>query len=75
MNRDGMKVDAAGSRNVPAELDRSRSVSFTRYCFWPICSPARGQVGAASLSGIVQDTTGASIPGATVTIQNSASGA
>jgi hypothetical protein len=40
-----------------------------------LCSPAWAQVGAASLSGIVQDTTGASVPGATVTIQNTASGA
>ena len=40
-----------------------------------LCSPAWAQVGAASLSGIVEDTTGASVPGATVTIQNTASGA
>ena len=40
-----------------------------------LCSPAWAQVGAAALSGTVQDTTGASIPGATVTIQNTASGA
>ncbi len=40
-----------------------------------MCGPARGQVGAASLSGMVQDQTGAAVPGATVTIQNTASGA
>jgi len=40
-----------------------------------LCSPAWAQVGAASLSGIVEDTTGASVPDATVTIQNTASGA
>ena len=40
-----------------------------------LCSPVWAQVGAASLSGLVQDTTGASVPGATVTIQNTASGA
>ena len=40
-----------------------------------LCVPARGQVGAASLSGIVEDQTGAIVPGASVTIQNAASGA
>jgi hypothetical protein len=39
-----------------------------------LSSPAHAQVGAASLSGTVEDTTGASVPGATVTIQNTASG-
>ena len=39
------------------------------------CGAAHGQVGAASLSGIVQDKTGAVIPNATVTVQNNASGA
>jgi hypothetical protein len=34
-----------------------------------------GQVGAASLSGVVQDTTGAIVPGADITLQNNASGA
>jgi Carboxypeptidase regulatory-like domain len=36
---------------------------------------ARGQVGSASLSGIVQDQSGAIIPGASVTIKNVASDA
>jgi hypothetical protein len=36
---------------------------------------ARGQVGSASLSGIVQDPTSAVVPGATVTLKNVASGA
>ena len=39
-----------------------------------ICHVAWGQVGAAALSGVVQDTTGAVISGATVTLQNDASG-
>jgi hypothetical protein len=38
-------------------------------------SAAWAQVGSAALSGTVQDQTGAIVPGATVTIQNSASGA
>ena len=74
MNRDGMKVGAAGSRKF-----RQSWIALGLFVYaillLAICSPARGQVGAASLSGIVEDTTGASIPGATVTIQNSASGA
>jgi hypothetical protein len=37
--------------------------------------PVPAQVGSASLSGLVQDKTGAIIPYATVTLQNSASGA
>ena len=40
-----------------------------------ICHAARGQVGSAALSGAIQDTTGAVIPGASVTLQNDASGA
>ncbi len=39
-----------------------------------ICHVAWGQVGAAALNGVVQDTTGAVISGATVTLQNDASG-
>jgi hypothetical protein len=39
------------------------------------CTPAQGQVGAAALSGIVQDQTGAIVPGATVALQNVVSGA
>jgi hypothetical protein len=38
-------------------------------------SAAIGQVGAASLSGIVEDQTGAIVPGASVTLQNADSGA
>jgi hypothetical protein len=38
-------------------------------------STVRAQVGSASLSGIVQDQTGAIIPGAMVTLQNVVSGA
>src|ERR1039458_2808460 len=40
-----------------------------------ICHTAWSQVGSAALSGVVQDTTGAVIAGASVTLQNDASGA
>ena len=40
-----------------------------------ICHAAWSQVGSAALSGVIQDTTGAVIPGASVTLQNDASGA
>lgn len=39
-----------------------------------ICNPLWAQVGSASLSGVVQDPTGAVIPNATLTLQNDASG-
>src|ERR1700732_2560619 len=39
-----------------------------------VCSVASAQVGAAALSGGVQDQTGAVIPSASVTLQNAASG-
>jgi hypothetical protein len=51
-----------------------RWVSVFLLCVGLLCSVAKGQVGAASLSGVVQDSTGAVIPGATVTLQNRASG-
>jgi Carboxypeptidase regulatory-like domain len=74
MNRDRIKVDAAG----PWNIQRSWSVLSLFVCLILLAvvgSPARGQVGAASLSGIVQDQTGATVPDASVTIQNAASGA
>src|ERR1700728_4637082 len=73
MNGDRMKV-ATG----PWKIQRSWSVlSVFVYLMvlGAMCSPAQGQVGAASLSGVVQDQTGAAVPGAAVTIQNTASGA
>jgi hypothetical protein len=39
-----------------------------------VCSVASAQVGAAALSGVVQDQTGAVIPSASITLQNAASG-
>ena len=39
-----------------------------------LCAPAFAQVGAASLSGVVQDRSGALIPNASVTLENTASG-
>ncbi len=74
MNLEGMKVSAIGSRNTP-RIWTTVGLLACAILLLAISSPARGQVGAASLSGVVEDTTGASIPGATVTIQNSASGA
>jgi hypothetical protein len=74
MNRDRIKVDAAG----PWNIGKSWSVLSLFVCLMVVGvmgSPARGQVGAASLSGIVQDQTGAAVPGSSVTIQNTASGA
>jgi hypothetical protein len=74
MNRDRIKVDAAG----PWSIGKSWSVFSLFVCLMVVGvmgSPARGQVGAASLSGIVQDQTGAAVPGSSVTIQNTASGA
>jgi hypothetical protein len=74
MNRDRIKVDAAG----PWSIGKSWSVLSLFVCLMVVGvmgSPARGQVGAASLSGIVQDQTGAAVPGSSVTIQNTASGA
>ena len=44
-------------------------------CMGMVCQPAWSQVGAAALSGVVQDPTGAIIPGANVTVQNKATGA
>lgn len=44
-------------------------------CLAAIVGPAGSQVGAAALSGVVQDQTGAIIPGAAVTVQNKATGA
>ncbi len=58
---------------------RSRGVLSISVCLTlllsMLCGSASGQVGAGSLSGIVQDQTGAIVPGATVTIKNAASGA
>src|ERR1700692_3832555 len=39
-----------------------------------LCSEARAQVGSATVSGEVQDASGAVVPGATVTLHNIASG-
>src|ERR1700678_1383444 len=39
-------------------------------CLSPLVPAARAQVGAASLSGVVQDPTGAVIPTASVTVKN-----
>ncbi len=74
MNCDRMNVEATGVGSTRRAWD---VLSFL-LCFvflGSVCISAWGQVGAGSLSGIVQDTTGAIIPGATVTIQNTASGA
>ena len=74
MNCDRRKAGTAGCWNVL----RSWSVLSLFVCLIGLAGmsvPARGQVGAGSLSGMVQDQTGAAVPGATVTIQNTASGA
>ena len=39
-------------------------------CLWVLAGAARAQVGSASLSGLVQDTTGAVVPGAVATLEN-----
>jgi len=74
MNSDRTKVEATGARSTLGIWNVLSSL-ICLILLAVVCSPAWGQVGAASLSGIVEDTTGASIPGATVTIQNAASGA
>lgn len=44
-------------------------------CLLLLPAALRAQVGSATLSGVVQDTTGAIVPGATATLINTASGA
>ena len=44
-------------------------------CLALVPAALRAQVGSAALSGVVQDTTGAIVPGATATITNTVSGA
>jgi hypothetical protein len=43
-------------------------------CLGGVCATARSQVGSAALSGVVQDSSGAVIPDASVKIQNDLSG-
>ena len=74
MKRNLIEVDAARPWYVLSGRG-FLNLSVCRMLLAMLCSPVWAQVGAASLSGLVQDTTGASIPGATVTIQNTASGA
>jgi hypothetical protein len=74
MNRNLTELGAAH----PTYVRRIRCVLSLFVCLVlaVLCGPAAwAQVGAASLSGIVQDQTGAIVPSATVTIQNTASGA
>jgi hypothetical protein len=64
------------NRSVSKKLWAANWWTFTlAVCFGLVCQVCLGQVGAASLSGVVQDPTGAIIPGADVTLQNNASGA
>ncbi len=75
MKQDLLEIDAAR----PWYLRRGRGLLGISVCLTlllsMLCGSASGQVGAGTLSGIVQDQTGAIVPGATVTIQNAASGA
>ena len=74
MNSDRKKVQATSPRSARGTWNVLSSL-ICLILLAVVCSPTWGQVGAASLSGIVEDTTGASVPGAMVTIQNTASGA
>src|ERR1700678_3331687 len=61
------------NRNVSKRLSAAKWSLIL--CLGLVGQVCLGQVGAASLSGVVQDPTGAIIPGADVTLQNNASGA
>src|SRR5262245_39698777 len=43
-------------------------VSLLAVCFAALASPARAQVGAGEITGIVKDQAGAAVPGATITV-------
>src|ERR1700678_1272325 len=73
MNRNSVAVDS------PAAVGRLTMKWLLRLfvCFLSVSFSlaARGQVGAGSLSGIVEDQTSAVVAGATVTLHNTESGA
>jgi hypothetical protein len=52
-----------------------RGLAVFLLCMSLLAGVGKAQVGAASLSGVVQDSSGAIVPNATVTLQNIASGA
>jgi hypothetical protein len=74
MNQNLIEVDATCFSSI-RRSHWAFSLSLCLMLLAMLCTPARGQVGSASLSGIVQDQTGAIVPGATVTLQNAASDA
>ena len=64
----GIAVRGSGARLAKCFFGALMIISFLGATAW-------AQVGAGSLSGAVQDSTGAIVPGATVTLKNVASGA
>jgi hypothetical protein len=69
-------------RNLFPEMSSSRErgcglrvLAVLSLCVALLAGNAAAQVGAGSLSGLVEDTTGAIVPGATVTLQNLETGA
>ncbi|HEY6849879.1 MAG TPA: carboxypeptidase-like regulatory domain-containing protein [Terracidiphilus sp.] len=62
-------------RQVPRESKLYSSIFFTLILFLSTFATMQAQVGSASLSGVVQDPTGAIVSNAKVTLQNTASGA
>lgn len=59
---------------APSPIRFVRTAGFL-FCLIALCLSGRAQVGSGSVSGLVQDPSSAVVPGATVTLHNTATGA